>query len=163
MNDKEFSELHLRVTIVPQQARWPAPEQLHWQKLHDAANEARSRVSRYYRLADEIDRNMSLSSDAKYRRRSETAAQAIAGFDLSKTLVLACEAVERVATQRNSAENLSPEIAEDTDAMLKAIRETEKGWQRAIDKISERSCRTRGPNSTYARRFSPRPTVRFGG
>ena len=26
MNDKEFSELQLRATIVPQQVRWPAPE-----------------------------------------------------------------------------------------------------------------------------------------
>ena len=26
MNDTEFFELQLRATIVPQQARWPAPE-----------------------------------------------------------------------------------------------------------------------------------------
>jgi hypothetical protein len=30
MNDKEFSELELRATIVPQQARCPAPAYLHW-------------------------------------------------------------------------------------------------------------------------------------
>ena len=160
MNDKEFSELHLRVTIVPQQVRWPAPKHLHWQKLHDAANEARSRVSRFYHLADEIDRNMSLSSDAKYRRRSEAAAQAIAGFDSSKTLVLAIEAVERLATQRNYAQNLSPEMAEDTDAVLRAITETEKGWQRAIDKIAQRSSQTRGPTSTYGSKLPPRLEVR---
>ena len=42
MSDKEFSELQLRATIVPQQVRWPAPEYLHWQKLHEVANEARA-------------------------------------------------------------------------------------------------------------------------
>ena len=48
MNDKEFSELQLRATIVPQQVRWPAPDCLHWQRLHEAANEARERVSKAY-------------------------------------------------------------------------------------------------------------------
>ena len=48
MNDKEFSELQLRMTIVPQQVRWPAPEYLPWQRLHEAANEARARVSKAY-------------------------------------------------------------------------------------------------------------------
>ena len=37
MNDKEFFELQLRMTIVPQQVRWPAPEYLHWKRLHEAA------------------------------------------------------------------------------------------------------------------------------
>jgi hypothetical protein len=41
MNDKEFSELKLRMAIVPQQARWPAPEFVHWQRLHAVADEAR--------------------------------------------------------------------------------------------------------------------------
>ena len=57
MNDTEFSELQLRATIVPQQARWPAPEYVHWQRLHAAANEARERVSKACMLMDEIDRN----------------------------------------------------------------------------------------------------------
>ena len=48
MNDKEFSELQLRMTIVPQQVRWPAPEYLHWRRLHEVANEARERVSKFY-------------------------------------------------------------------------------------------------------------------
>jgi hypothetical protein len=80
MNDKEFSELQLRATIIPQQVRWPAPEYLHWQRLHEAANEARARVSKAYTQMDEIDRNASLSSDIKYRRRCEIADQAIADF-----------------------------------------------------------------------------------
>ena len=132
MNDKEFSELHLRVTIVPQQVRWPASEYLHWQKLHDAANEARSRVSTFYTLADEIDRNASLSRDAKYRQRREAAAEAIANFDSSKTLMRAREAVERVGAHP------SPEAAR--DATLRAMKEAECGWRRAIDKIAERAC-----------------------
>ena len=55
MNDKEFAELQLRATIVPQQVRWPAPEYLHWQRLHEAVNEARERVSKAYMQMDEID------------------------------------------------------------------------------------------------------------
>ena len=30
MNEKDFFELELRAQIVPQQARWPAPEHVHW-------------------------------------------------------------------------------------------------------------------------------------
>ncbi|MGA8690492.1 MAG: hypothetical protein WB662_11445 [Methyloceanibacter sp.] len=41
MNDKEYAELKLRAMIVPKQASWPAPELLHWQKLHAVANKAR--------------------------------------------------------------------------------------------------------------------------
>ena len=50
--------------------RWPAPEYLHWQRMHEAANEARARVSKFYALADEIDRNAGLSRDDKYHQRS---------------------------------------------------------------------------------------------
>jgi hypothetical protein len=107
MDDREFSKLHLRVTIVPEQARWPAPELIHWQKLHEAANEARSRVARFYRLADEIDRNASLSSEAKYKQRNEAATEAIAGFDSSKTMVFACETAERVVGSGQSIRSLN--------------------------------------------------------
>ena len=48
MNDREFSELQLRMTIVPEQVRWPAPEYVHWQRLHAVADEARERVSKAY-------------------------------------------------------------------------------------------------------------------
>jgi hypothetical protein len=61
MNDKEFFELQLRATIVPRQVRWPAPEYVHWQRLHAVPDEARERVSKFYMLADEIDRNPDLS------------------------------------------------------------------------------------------------------
>ena len=101
MNDKEFSELQLRATIVPQQVRWPAPEHLHWQRLHEAANEARERVSKAYVQMDEIDRNADLSRDGKYRQRRKTAAQAIADFEASKTLARAREAVELAVAKHN--------------------------------------------------------------
>ena len=60
---------------------------------------------------DEIDRNAELSRDGKYRERCKTAAQAIAGFEVSKTLARACEAVEIVVAKRNFEGHLSPEIA----------------------------------------------------
>jgi hypothetical protein len=81
MDDKQFAELQLRAMIVPQQVRWPAPEYLHWQRLHEAANEARERVSKAYVQMDEIDRTADLSRDGKCRQRSKTAAQAIADFE----------------------------------------------------------------------------------
>jgi hypothetical protein len=95
MSDKQFAELELRATICPQQCRWPKPEYVHWQKLHEAANEARSRVSKFYALADEIDRNSGLSRDDKYRQRSKSADEAIADFEASKTLARAREARHR--------------------------------------------------------------------
>jgi hypothetical protein len=100
MSDKEFAELELRATICPVQFQWPKPEYVVWQKLHEAANEARARVSKAYMQMDEIDRNAELSRDGKYRQRSKTAAQAIADFEASKTLARAREAVELVVASR---------------------------------------------------------------
>jgi hypothetical protein len=94
MSDKEFAELELRATICPGQCGWPKPEYGHCQKLHEAANEARARVSEAWVQMDEIDSDASLSSDIKYRRRCEIADQAIADFEASKTLARAREAVE---------------------------------------------------------------------
>ena len=136
MNDKEFAELQLRATIVPQQVRWPAPEYLHWQRLHEAVNEARERVSKAYMQMDEIDRNADLSRDDKHRRRNTIAAEAIADFEASKTLARAREAVEFAVAKHN----IEPKAR---DATLKALKATEQGWQMAIDKIAERASLTR--------------------
>jgi hypothetical protein len=118
---------------------WPKTEYVHWQKLHEAANEARQGVSKFYMLADEIDRNADFSHDGKYRQRSKAADEAMADFEASKTLVRAREAVELALAKRNSEQHVSPEIAQDSEAMLKAMKEAEHGWQRAIDKIAERA------------------------
>ena len=99
MNEKDFFELELRAQIVPQQARWPAPEHVHWQRLHAVADEARERVSNAYMLMDEIDRNADLSPEGKDRQRRQVAAQAIADFEASKTLARAHEAVTQVDEQ----------------------------------------------------------------
>ena len=97
---------------------------------------------------DEIDRNADLSRDGKYRQRSETAAEAIADFEASKTLARAREAVELTVAKRNCEGHVSPEIARDSEATLKAMKELEQGWQRGIDKISERAGRTTGQISS---------------
>jgi hypothetical protein len=140
MNDKEFSELQLRMTIVPQQARWPAPEYLHWQRLHEVANEARERLSRAYSVMDQIDCDSALSREGKERQRREAAAQAIADFEASKTLARAREAVELAVAKHN----IEPKAR---DATLKAMKEAEHGWRRAIDKIAERASLTKGPDT----------------
>jgi cysteinyl-tRNA synthetase len=135
-----LSALQLRVTIVPQQASWPAPEYLHWQKLHAAANEARERLSKFYRQADEIDRNADISRDGKDRQRSKTAAQAIADFEASKTLARAREAVELGLAKHDIEQHVR-------ETTRKALKEAEQGWQRAIDKIAERASLTKGPDT----------------
>jgi hypothetical protein len=143
MSDKEFAELELRATICPGQCEWPKPEYIHWQRLHDAANEARARVSNFYTLADEIDRNANLSRDDKYRQRSEAADEAIADFEASRTLA---QGVELAVAKHNFAEDVSREIAQDSEAMLKARKEVEQAWQRAMYKIAERAALTKGSN-----------------
>ena len=147
MSDKEFAELELRATICPGQCEWPAPKYLHWQRLHEAGNEARSRVSKFYTLADEIDRNTDLSPDDKYRQRSKTADEAIADFEASKTLARARQAVELAVAKHDIEQHVSPEIAQARDATRKALKEAEQGWQRAIDKIAERASLTKGPDT----------------
>ena len=113
MNDKEYAELKLRAMIVPHQVRWPAPELLHWQKLHAVANEARERVSRAHTRMDEVDRNADFSRDDKYRQRSKTAAQAIADFEASKTLARARQAIELAMGKYQVDQQVSREIAQD--------------------------------------------------
>jgi hypothetical protein len=43
----------------------------------------------------------------------------------------------------------SSEIAEAKATTLKALEEAEHGWQRAIDKIAERTSLTKGPNKRW--------------
>ena len=142
MSDKEFADLKLRATICPQQCEWPKPEYVHWQKLHEAVNEARERVSKAYMQMDEIDRNADFSPDGKYRQRSKTAAQAIADFEASKTLARAREAVELAVAKHNIEQHVR-------DATRKALKEAEHGWQRALDKIAECASLTKGPDRRW--------------
>ncbi len=111
---------------------------VHWQRLHEAVNEARGRMSKAYVQMDEIDRDADLSREGKYRQRREAAARAIADFESSRTLARAREAVRHVMEQWNR-DDVSPEIAKARDATMKAINEAEAGWQKAIDKIAERA------------------------
>jgi hypothetical protein len=84
------------------------------------------------------DRNRDLSRDDKYRQRSKTADQAIADFEASKTLARAREAVELVVAKYNVGQHVLPEIAQDSETTLKAMKEVERSWQRGMDKIAER-------------------------
>lgn len=146
MSDKDFLKLELRATICPGQCQWPKPENIIWEKLHEAANEARARVSKFYTSADEIDRNAGLSRDDKYRERSKIGEEAIADFQASKTLARARNAVELAVAKRNCEGHFSLEIARDSETALKAIKELEEGWNKGIDKLAERTGRTTGPN-----------------
>jgi hypothetical protein len=149
MSDKEFAELELRATICPGQCEWPKTEYVHWQKLHEAVNEARARVTKAYTEMDQIDRNASLSSDIKYRRRCEIADQAIADFEASKTLARAREAVELAMGKYQVDQQVLPEIAKDSEATLTAMKDLERGWPRAMEKIAERASLTKGPDARW--------------
>jgi adenine-specific DNA methylase len=76
-----------------------------------------------------------------------SADEAIADFEASKTLARAREAVELAVANRNCEGHVSPEIAQDSEDMLKARKETERGWQRAMDKIAERASQTKRSRS----------------
>jgi hypothetical protein len=129
MSDREFAELELRATICPGQCEWPKPENIIWQKLHAVPNEARERVSKVYAQMDEIDGNADLSREDKHHRRSEVMAQTLAEFEASKTLVRAREAVRSAPSATT----------------LKALKQAEVGWERAMNKIAERAGRAKGP------------------
>ena len=143
ISDEAFSDLELRVMIVPKQASWPAPELVHWQRLHAAADETREAVRTAYRRMDEIDRNAHLSREDKARQRHRVATQVFAEFEASKTLTRAREAVELVVAKRKVAQHASPEIAQDSEDMLKAMKEAERDWAKAMNKIAERASLTR--------------------
>ena len=70
------------------------------------------------------------------------AAQAIAEFEESKTLARAREAVELTVAK----DKFEQQVSHDTAEAKKAMGELEQGWQRGIDKISERAGRTTGAN-----------------
>ena len=137
MNDREYLELQLRMMIIPYQVRWPAPEHVHWQRLHEVVDEARERVSKAYVQMDEIDRDVDLSRDGKENQRRKTAAQVVADFEASRTLARAREAVELAVAKHN----IEPKAR---DATLKAMKEAEQGWSRAMDKIGERASLAKG-------------------
>jgi hypothetical protein len=70
----------------------------------------------------------------------------MADFEASKTLARAREAVELVVVKRKVAQHASPEIAQDSEDMLKAMKEAERDWPKAMNKIAERASLTKGPN-----------------
>jgi hypothetical protein len=69
---------------------------------------------------------------------------------------LAGTRIREIAQQRANLSNTekrvtfaNPEIAEARAATLKAMKEAEQGWQRAIDKVGERAGLTKGPDGTW--------------
>jgi hypothetical protein len=57
--------------------------------------------------------------------------------------------VELAVIKQKVEQHVSPEIAEARAATLKAMKEAEQGWQKAIDKIGERAGLTKGPDGTW--------------
>ncbi len=218
MNDKEFTDLHIRASIVPKAEGWP-DDLLHWQRIKAVVIEARTRLSNAYAELERIDADADLSAEGKARKKKKVAAEAIADFQQSKTLASAKETVERqvakweektgmvikppaniaeavvyseirahlaamkenkvdfverhlsdprvtsavlsappflsgltdaeiAVVQTRIEQHVAPEIAGARDATLKAVKEAEHGWQRAMDKIGERAGLTKGADGT---------------
>jgi hypothetical protein len=57
--------------------------------------------------------------------------------------------VEFAVVKQKVEQHVSPEIAEARAATLKAMKEAEQGWQKAINKIGERAGLTRGADGTW--------------
>ena len=140
MEDSAYNALKLKVTICPEQVRWPT-QYTHWERLHQVVNEARERVSKACVQMDEIDLNADLSREGKERQRRKAAAQAVADFEASRTLARAREAVELAVAKHD----IEPKAR---DATLKAMKEAEQGWSRAMDKIGERA-KTKNSNMRW--------------
>jgi hypothetical protein len=86
---------------------------------------------------DEIDSKATISCDEKYHQRSEIMAQAIADFEASPTLGRTRKAVTRVIEQwKRDDQRASNDVAE---AALKALKEVERDWPKAMNKIAERA------------------------
>jgi hypothetical protein len=91
---------------------------------------------------DESDCKTELSREDKHHQRCEVAAQALAEFEASKTLMRA-----RAAVRYDG----SPD-------MLKALEQAEAGWEGAMDKIAERAGVSKGPAPNWrAAKFRPYP------
>jgi DNA topoisomerase IA len=54
-----------------------------------------------------------------------------------------------VVAKRKVEQYVSPEIAKDNEEMLKAMKEAERDWQRAMDKIAERASLTKAPDTRW--------------
>jgi hypothetical protein len=56
---------------------------------------------------------------------------------------------ESTFVKQRIEKHVAPEIADARDATLKAMKELEAGWQRAMDKIGERAGLTKGADGTW--------------
>jgi hypothetical protein len=77
---------------------------------------------------DEIDRNRDLSRDDKYLQRSEDCGSSHCGLRASKTLARAREAVELLVAKHNVGQHVLPDIAQDSETTLKAMKDVERSW-----------------------------------
>ena len=95
MKDEEYADLKLRMMIIPEQAKWHEPRFTHWQKLHEAADEARQRVAKAFSAMDQIDHNSDLTPEGKAKECRKIAERGVAQAKASKTLESARAAVTR--------------------------------------------------------------------
>jgi hypothetical protein len=56
-----------------------------------------------------------------------------------------------VVAKHKMDQQFSPEIAKDKDTAVKAIKEVEQGWRKAMDTIAERASLTKAPDPRRSR------------
>jgi hypothetical protein len=92
MDDKAFGELQIAAMIAPSSVKWPT-DLVHWQRIHAAVTEARTRVKAAYQLMAKIDDDPDLSFEGRARQKRKIAAQAVADLNASQSLDQARKAV----------------------------------------------------------------------
>jgi hypothetical protein len=95
MDDREFTDHGLKLSICPAQTRWHEPKVIHWAKLHACADQARERVAQTWAAMDEIENDADLSTEGKARQKKKIALEALAEFEKSNTLATAKQSVEK--------------------------------------------------------------------
>ena len=112
MEDASFEALKVTASVAPHSADWPkadysgvslvkgekptsSPVEIHWDRLHGAVDEARTRTLKAIGTFAGIDGNKKLSPDGKREEKQKAAQAALAGLEKSGALDKARAAVEQ--------------------------------------------------------------------
>ena len=137
MQEHEYTELSVRVSIAPQAETWPKPNfaeasikgekpslgdadgPIHWVRIHDAVADARTRLLKVLGSMAAVDEDQKLSPSGKAEKKREIATKAIADFQKSNSLSQAQKSVEHRLARMDEDLGLTPKAPEGVaDAMV---------------------------------------------
>ena len=99
MDDKAWKQLDIASRIAPGLISWPTGEDgqfVHWTRLRNTVEEARSRLTSYRETVDEIMQDPRLSETGKKEQRRLAALKALAAFSGSKSLTRTQQSVSEL-------------------------------------------------------------------